>query len=86
MLTIRLDPEIEKRLRALGKKNRRTKTFYARVVIIEHPEDMEAVYLAEERPATLAGTLSMKEMRNALGLQVCFFILLSPFCSHSPCT
>lgn len=68
MLAIRLDPEIEKRLETLAKKTGRTKTFYARAAILEHLEDMEAVYLAEERLATLAGTLSIKEMRNALDL------------------
>lgn len=68
MLAIRLDAEIVKRLEALAKKTGRTKTFYARAAILEHLEDMEAVYMAEERLATLAGTLSIKEMRNALEL------------------
>ncbi len=68
MLAIRLDAGIEERLEALAKKTGRTKTFYARAAILEYLGDMEDVYLAEERLATLGKTLSMKEMRSALDL------------------
>lgn len=68
MLAIRLDSDVEKRLEALAKKTGRTKTFYARAAILEHLEDMEDVYLAEKRLLEPGKNLSLKEMRNALGL------------------
>ncbi len=49
MLTIRLPEEIEKRLEALAKATGRSKTFYAREAILEHPDDLEDLYLAEQR-------------------------------------
>jgi len=49
MLGIRLPADIEKRLAALAKKTGRTKTYYARMAILEHLEDMEDTYLAEKR-------------------------------------
>ena len=49
MLAVRLPAEVEKRLDALAKKTGRTKSFYAREAIIEHLEDLEDLYLAEQR-------------------------------------
>ena len=49
MLAIRLPMEIEKRLSDLAKITGRSKTFYAREAILEHIEDLEDVYLAEQR-------------------------------------
>ncbi len=49
MLAIRLPSEIEKRLDELAKKTGRTKTFYAREAILEHLDDLEDYFLAEER-------------------------------------
>lgn len=49
MLALRLPPEIEARLDALAKKTGRTKSFYAREAILEHLEDLEDAYIAEER-------------------------------------
>ena len=49
VLALRLSPDIEKRLEALAKKTGRTKSFYAREAIVEHIEDLEDYYLAEER-------------------------------------
>ena len=48
MLAIRLPKEVEDRLEALAKVTGRTKTFYAREAIVEHLEDLEDVYLAEQ--------------------------------------
>jgi RHH-type rel operon transcriptional repressor/antitoxin RelB len=53
MLAIRLDAEIEARLSALAKKTGRTKTFYAKQAILEHLEDMEDLYLAEQETIAL---------------------------------
>lgn len=53
MLAIRLPAEIEARLDALAKATGRTKTFYAREAILEHIEDLEDLYLAEQRLVAL---------------------------------
>ncbi|HMD40815.1 MAG TPA: hypothetical protein VKH15_16135 [Candidatus Acidoferrum sp.] len=46
MLAIRLPQSIERRLEKLA---RRTKTFYVREAILQHLEDLEDIYLAEDR-------------------------------------
>lgn len=48
MLAIRLPQSIEKRLDKLARRTGRTKTFYAREAILQHLEDLEDLYLAEE--------------------------------------
>ncbi|MBF0138624.1 MAG: DUF6290 family protein [Magnetococcus sp. DMHC-1] len=49
MLAIRLPAEVEKRLDALARATGRTKTFYAREAILEYLDDLEDIYLAEQR-------------------------------------
>ncbi len=49
MLAIRLPEDLEKRLDALAKLTGRTKTFYARQAIEQHLDDLEDIYLAEQR-------------------------------------
>ncbi len=49
MLAVRLNAETERRLEALAERTGRTKTFYARVAIEAHLDDLEDFYLAEER-------------------------------------
>ena len=72
MLAIRLPEEIEKRLDALSKATGRTKTYYAREAILEYLDDLEDVYLAEQRLADLrAGrstTIPLKEVMKSYGL------------------
>lgn len=68
MLTLRLDPEIEKRLERLAKKTGRTKTFYAREAILEHLEDLEDTHLAIERLENPARLYTLEEARRELGL------------------
>ena len=48
MLAIRLPADIEKRLEKLAKRTGRTKSFYAREAILEHLDDLEDIYLAEQ--------------------------------------
>lgn len=48
MLAIRLPEEIEARLDTLAKRTGRSKTFYAREAILEHLDDLEDLYLAEQ--------------------------------------
>ena len=49
MLAIRLPTEIEQRLDQLAKTTGRTKTFYAREAILRYLDDLEDLYLAEQR-------------------------------------
>jgi RHH-type rel operon transcriptional repressor/antitoxin RelB len=71
MLAIRLPAEIEKRLERLAKRTGRTKSFYAREAIIEHLDDLEDIYLADQVYARyLRGeekTISLKESIKRLG-------------------
>jgi len=48
MLAIRLPHAIEKRLERLARRTGRTKTYYAREAILEHLDDLEDLYLAEQ--------------------------------------
>ncbi|MFO1240699.1 MAG: TraY domain-containing protein [Sphingomonadaceae bacterium] len=49
MLAIRLPAEIEARLTNLAKVTGRTKSFYARQAILQHLDDLEDRYVAEQR-------------------------------------
>lgn len=49
MLAVRLPPEIEIRLAALAQATGRPKSFYVRKAIVEHLDDLEDLYLAEQR-------------------------------------
>lgn len=63
MLALRLPEEIERRLEELARRTGRSKSFYAREAIIEHLDDLEDVYLAEERNRTDSGErISLEEM------------------------
>lgn len=49
MLALRLPKDIEERLDALAKRTGRSKSFYAREAILEHLDDLEDLYVAEQR-------------------------------------
>ena len=72
MLAIRLPTEIETRLAVLAKTTGRSKTFYAREAILEHLDDLEDLYLAEQRlVANQAGksqTYTLEEVERNLDL------------------
>jgi RHH-type rel operon transcriptional repressor/antitoxin RelB len=73
MLAIRVPQEIEDRLEALAKATGRSKTFYAREAILEHLDDLEDVYLAEQRLADIrAGrttTAPLEDVMKRHGLE-----------------
>ena len=73
MLAIRLPAEIEERLETLAKSTGRTKTFYAREAILEHLDDLEDLYLAEDRLIKLrAGrsqTVPLEEVMKRYGME-----------------
>lgn len=62
MLALRLPKDLEDRLEAMAKKTGRTKSFYARQAIIEKLEDLEDIYLAEERLRTLGKIIPLEEI------------------------
>ena len=64
MVAVRLTKEIEDRLTSLAEKTGRTKSFYIRQALEEHLEEMEDIYLAEERYRTLGKTVSLDELLN----------------------
>lgn len=72
MLAIRLPAEVEARLDELAKATGRTKTFYARQAILEHLDDLEDLYLAEQRWLDIQegrSTLhTLEEVERNLGL------------------
>ena len=73
MLAIRLPSEIESRLEALAKATGRTKTFYAREAILEHLDDLEDLYLAEQRlieiRAGRSQTVPLEEVMKRYGME-----------------
>ena len=72
MLAIRLSTEVEARLEALAKATGRSKTFYAREAILEHLDDLEDLYLAEQRLIDLlegrSRSYTLDEVERDLGL------------------
>ena len=73
MLAIRLPQSVEKRLEKLARRTGRTKTFYAREAILEHLDDLEDLYLAEDRLERIrAGeerTVSLKSALKRHGME-----------------
>lgn len=73
MLAIRLPAEVETRLSVLAKATGRTKTFYARKAILEYLDDLEDLYLSEQRLiANREGksrTYTLEELEHELDLE-----------------
>ncbi|WP_374693382.1 TraY domain-containing protein [Acidithiobacillus sp. AMEEHan] len=63
---------MEARLEALAKATGRSKTFYAREAILEHLDDLEDLYLAEQRLIDLregrSRSYTLDEVERDLGL------------------
>ena len=73
MLAVRLPQEIEDRLDTLAKATGRTKSYYARKAILEYLEDLEDIYIAEQRlieiRAGRSKTYSLEEVERELGME-----------------
>jgi len=65
MLSISLDPEIERRLAELAKRSGKTAADYARELI---EDDIDDIYTAEARLADPQPTLTADQVRKELGL------------------
>jgi RHH-type transcriptional regulator, rel operon repressor / antitoxin RelB len=72
MLSIRLDPDMERRLSELARRTGRTKSYYARELIEGNMEDLEDRYLAEsrleKRNVRRRPPLTSRQVRKRLGL------------------
>lgn len=72
MIAVRLPEEIEVRLDRLAKQTGRTKTYYVREAILEYLEDLEDLYLAEQRYIDIKSgkskTYTQEEVEAHLGL------------------
>jgi RHH-type transcriptional regulator, rel operon repressor / antitoxin RelB len=69
MASLRLGKELETRLDHLAELTGRTKTFYIRMLLEEHIDELEDRYIAEQRLETPAKRLSSQQMRQELGLE-----------------
>jgi RHH-type rel operon transcriptional repressor/antitoxin RelB len=73
MLALRLPVEIEGRLDILSKRTGRSKSYYAREAILAHLDDLEDIYLAEQRLTELragrSDTVSLAEVMQRYGLE-----------------
>lgn len=71
-ISIRLPSDVEARLNNLAALTGRSKTYYATEAIIEHLEDLEDLYLAEQRLIELRAGRSraytLEEVERDLGL------------------
>lgn len=72
MLAIRLPQSMEKRLERLARRTGRTKTFYVREALLEHMEDLEDMYLAEDTLQRIRNgeeqTIPLKDVMKRHGL------------------
>jgi RHH-type rel operon transcriptional repressor/antitoxin RelB len=72
MIAVRMPAEVEARLESLSRKTGRTKTFYVRQAVVEHLDDLEDLFLAEEELRAIragARTYTIDEVRKDLGLE-----------------
>lgn len=72
-ISLRLPDDVEARLKNLAAKTGRSKTFYAIEAICEYIDDLEDLYLAEQRlidiRAGRSKTVSLEEVMKRHGLE-----------------
>ena len=72
-LSIRLPSDLEARLKNLAAKTGRTKSYYITEAIREHLDDLEDVYLAEQRLADIRSgktrTVRIEEVMKRYGME-----------------
>ncbi len=69
MLSIRLDPDTERRLEELAAKTGRTKSYYAREALLEHLQEMEDRYIAIERLEHPAQRWNLEDLERDADLE-----------------
>ena len=69
MLSIQLDPEIERRLSELANRTGQSESACARELIEEHIDDLEDRYAAELRLTDRQPPLTSQQVRKDLGLE-----------------
>ena len=73
VLAIRLPQSIEKRLEKLARRTGRTKTYYVREAILQHLDDLEDVYFAEQALERVRSgeerTIPLKDVLKRHGLE-----------------
>ena len=65
MIAVRLPKEVESRLDSIAERTGMTRSAIIRQALEVHLEEMEDVYLAEERYRTLGETISLDELISA---------------------
>ena len=74
MVTLRLNPAVDRKLARLAKARRTTKTAIAREALIERLEEEDDIRIAEERLKRLdsgqSRTYSMVEVKRELGISI----------------
>ena len=72
-VSIRLSKDIEERLNKLSKLTGRSKTYYIKESIEQHLDEIEDLYLAEQRLIDLRSgkskTYTLREVEKELGLE-----------------
>jgi RHH-type transcriptional regulator, rel operon repressor / antitoxin RelB len=73
MLAIRLPQSVERRLEKLARRTGRTKTYYVREAILQHLDDLEDIYLAQQTLERIRSgeerTLPLKDVLKRHGLE-----------------
>ncbi|HKK66031.1 MAG TPA: DUF6290 family protein [Clostridia bacterium] len=73
MVAVRIPKEIEERLNRLAKRTGRTKTYYVREAILEHLDELEDIYLAEQVLVDVKSgkepTIGIDELIDKYGLE-----------------
>ena len=69
MMSVRLNPDIEKRLERLAKRTGRTKSYYVREALLEHLDEMEDRYIAIERLENPAQRWTLDDLERDLDLE-----------------
>ncbi|CAH2812772.1 MAG: RelB/StbD replicon stabilization protein (antitoxin to RelE/StbE) [uncultured Caballeronia sp.] len=71
-ISVRLPSDIEARLSELAARTGRSKTFYATEAIVDHIDDIEDLYFAEERLTDVrvgrSDTVPLPELMKRYGL------------------
>ena len=72
-VSLRLPDDIAERLQRLADRTGRSKTFYVREAICEHLDDLEDMYLAEQRliesRAGRSESVPLEELMSRYGLE-----------------